>query len=58
MAQFEADAAKLHFRAEEEQNWILVSEANSLKKTAYEKRKIVSNLVDVAHKLEDEIKTV
>lgn len=37
ITQLEAAADKLHFGAEEEQNWTLATESNLLKKTANEK---------------------
>ena len=59
ITQLDADSEKLHFRAEEEQNWtLLVTESNSLKKIANEKIKVVFDLVYVAQKWEDKIKTV
>ena len=38
ITQFKVDVGKLHFRAEEEQNWAFVTEANPLKKIANEER--------------------
>ena len=37
ITRLEAAADKLHFGAEEEQNWTLATESNLLKKTANEK---------------------
>ena len=59
ITQLDSGSEKLHFRAEGEQNCtLLVTESNSLKKIANEKSKVVFDLVDVAQKLEDKVKTV
>ena len=57
ITQREPDADNLQKKNWRRTKWTLATETNSLKKTANERRKVISDVADVAQKLEVEIKT-